>query len=74
MANEQSVRIPVRHFLGLKPFNGMYRRWFIRPEWKVADCWVGIFWKRDHPWAFDCWVCLLPCLPIHFGWKACVSQ
>jgi hypothetical protein len=59
---------------------GMTRRWFIRIEWKPQDCWIGVFWKqgitvddgisRKSPWTFDAWVCLLPMLPIHFGWKA----
>lgn len=69
------------------------RRWFLRVEWKPADCWVGVFWKPlyDHSsmwpqgtptkaggkgtswrWvrtSLDVWVCLLPMVPIHFGWK-----
>ncbi len=54
----------------LKPFTGMTRRWFWRVEWKPQDCWVGVFWKRSYPWALDVWVCLLPMLPLHFGWTA----
>lgn len=53
----------------LKPFTGMTRRWFVRIEWKPQDCWLGVFWKRDYPWALDVWICLLPMLPLHFGWK-----
>jgi hypothetical protein len=51
-------------------------------EWKLADLWIGIFWRRqtlpmDESSTSDLeiWVCLIPCLPIriHFdrqwgGW------
>jgi hypothetical protein len=33
-------------------------------EWKLADLWIGAFWKRGE-YELDIWVCLLPCLPIH---------
>ncbi len=46
------------------------RRWFARVEWKPQDCWIGVFWRQDHPWTLDVWICLLPLLPIHFGWRA----
>lgn len=55
---------------------GMTRRWFFRLEWKVQDCWLGVFWKRETA-AFgglDVWVCLLPMVPIHFGWKPQVAH
>lgn len=61
----------------IKPFKGMTRRWFIRLEWKPQDCWVGVFWKRsgkfrgrfdENPY-LDVWVCMVPMLPIHYGWK-----
>ncbi len=37
-------------------------------EWKLADLWLGVFWKggRDEWWV---WVCLLPCLPIRFHYR-----
>ena len=54
----------------LHPFTGMTRRWFCRIEWKVQDAWVGVFWKRDYPWTLDVWVCIVPMLPLHFGWQA----
>lgn len=41
------------------------RRWRVRLEWKLADCWIGIYWA-DHGGFVDVWVCLLPCLPLHF--------
>lgn len=58
----------------LAPFKGMTRRWFVRIERKVQDCWVGVFWKRDYPTSLDVWVCVVPMLPIHFGWKAQVTH
>ena len=44
------------------------RRWFCRLEWKVQDLWVGVFWKRA-AMSLDVWVCVVPCVPIHFGWN-----
>jgi hypothetical protein len=57
----------------LKPFHGMTRRWFVRVEWKMQDCWIGVYWCRDYPKQLDVWLCVLPMLPIHFGWKAQVK-
>lgn len=57
------------------------RRWKLRVEWKPADCWVGLFWKRSrygyHPAGTgvfihktDVWLCVLPMLPVHLStWK-----
>jgi hypothetical protein len=39
-------------------------RWHIAIEFKLADLWIGAFYKKAFT-AFDLWVCLLPCLPIH---------
>ena len=56
----------------------MSRRWFVRIEWKPQDCWIGMFWKSGQRWptfgpiTFDCWVCVLPMLPIHFGYVSAV--
>lgn len=55
-------------------FKGMTRHWFARVERKPQDCWVGVFWKRDYPWSLDVWVCLVPMLPLHLGWKAQVKH
>ena len=57
-------------------------RWslkFCRFEVKLADCWVGVFWRKaanyypDDPFieneTLDVWLCLLPCLPIHAMWS-----
>lgn len=57
----------------IKPFQGMYRRWFARLEWKPQDLWVGVFWKRDHPSSLDVWVCIVPMVPLHFGWRAVIN-
>lgn len=35
-----------------------------RFEWKLADFWVGVFWKRAAT-STDIWICLLPCVPLH---------
>lgn len=48
------------------------RKWFVWVEWNPADCWVGAFWKRGGRPGFrrlDVWVCLLPMVPLHFGWQ-----
>lgn len=40
---------------------------WIRPrlEFKLQDMWIGVYWKSvGH--AVDVWVCLIPCVPIHF--------
>ena len=33
----------------------------MRLEFKLQDMWIGAFWKPGH-----LWVCILPCLPLHF--------
>ncbi len=43
-------------------------------EWKYQDMWLGAFWLTRYTEGdfspmyrvFELWVCLLPCLPIHF--------
>lgn len=50
-------------------------RW-IALEFKVEDLWIGAFWARkkteygtargDVIEEFHLWVCLIPCLPIHY--------
>lgn len=43
----------------------------IRLELKLADCWIGVFWKRTELlsyWKWDVWLCLLPCVPLHVWW------
>lgn len=53
-----------------------YFSWRVALEWKLEDCWVGVFWKRgviqgDHVdgKTLDIWICLLPCLPIHLTFR-----
>lgn len=36
--------------------------WKIRLEFKVEDMWIGIFWKRNRP---DIWICFIPMFPVH---------
>ena len=43
----------------------MSRKTHIRLEAKLADMWIGIFWKVSQLGTLDIWICLLPCLPIH---------
>ena len=45
-----------------------------RFEFKLADLWVGLFWKREpawrhYPWSrTHVWICLVPCFPLHIEW------
>lgn len=57
------------------------KRFTLRFEFKLADCWIGLFWRRStENWIkppkdrmatvttrprLDVWICLLPCLPLH---------
>lgn len=36
----------------------------MRFEFKLADCWLGAFWKRSGD-ILHIWICLLPCFPLH---------
>jgi hypothetical protein len=43
----------------------------MRLERKMADCWIGLYWRwdrarRGYAW-LDIWLCLVPCLPIHLA-------
>ena len=49
-----------------------------RFEFKLADMWIGLFWKKGFDSNYggkipslDVWVCFLPCIPLHlrFGGK-----
>jgi hypothetical protein len=52
----------------------MKRRWFLRVEFRPRELWIGAHWKRGWCGIFslgrslDVYVCLLPMLPIHFGY------
>lgn len=54
-----------------------------RFEFKLADLWIGLFWKRSYDERMqegdgvvtfvaarrlDLWICLFPCLPLHLVW------
>lgn len=44
--------------------------WWIALEFKLADCWIGAYWTWEKDGGdrhFHIWLCLLPCLPIHFS-------
>lgn len=48
----------------------------LRVEFKVQDLWIGLFWQTKpvdgvHRYRTDWWLCLLPCIPIHF-WRVYV--
>lgn len=36
----------------------------IQLEFKLADLWIGLFWKHQ-ALTLHLWICLLPTLPIH---------
>jgi len=40
--------------------------WLLQLEWKPQDLWIGVYWKNT-PERLDVWVCLLPCLPLHYA-------
>lgn len=56
----------------------------VRVEFKLADMWVGVFWRKSRErWAegpeaawpdllehdrVDVWICLVPCFPLHVVW------
>ena len=57
------------------PFIGLTKRWFARFEFKKEDAWIGVFWKRDqHKLSLDVWVCILPMVPLHFGYQPQVTH
>lgn len=37
----------------------------IRLEFKLQDCWVGIFWQGWVYNAQETWICIIPMFPIH---------
>jgi hypothetical protein len=47
---------------------GPFRQgWHAQFEWKLADFWIGAFWKRCGN-CIDLWICFLPCVPLHVSW------
>lgn len=69
---EGSIRVNIPRIIPATPPERVFdKRWFCRIEFKAVDCWIGAFWKRDiEDESLDVWVCILPMLPIHFGWTA----
>lgn len=41
----------------------------VQLEFKVQDCWVGAFWKREEG-IQHLWVCVIPMFPVHIIWPA----
>ena len=47
----------------------------IRFELKLADLWIGAFWKTtsitdddgEKPMWTDIWICFVPCVPLHIS-------
>jgi hypothetical protein len=35
-----------------------------RIEFKLADAWIGAFWKQSQG-VLHIWVCIVPCFPLH---------
>ncbi len=35
-----------------------------RFEFKPADCWIGVFWRKER-WERHIWICAVPMLPLH---------
>lgn len=52
--------------------NKIVKRWRVRFEFKLQDFWIGVYWSRGRLEAFDLWVCIIPCLPLHISsaWEA----
>ena len=40
--------------------------WLLQLEWKMQDFWIGIYWINK-PERIDIWICVIPCLPIHYA-------
>ncbi len=45
----------------------IFEGWHWQFEFKPADLWIGLFWKRIGN-AWDVWICFLPCVPLHVSW------
>jgi len=46
----------------------MMRGLKITVEFKLADLWVGAFWKQSEE-ILHIWICLLPCFPLHLQFE-----
>lgn len=45
----------------------VFEGWHCEFEWSPRDLWIGAYWKRIGN-AWDLWVCLVPCVPLHISW------
>ena len=59
---------------GLSGIEARFKKWRYKSrkmrrlqlEWKPQDLWVGVYYTNS-AYQFDVWICLLPCLPIHWA-------
>lgn len=60
---------PLRRLVTFDPIYHTRRSgWQFAFELKLADFWVGAYWKRSALGSFrllDVWICLIPCVPFH---------
>ena len=61
----------------------LWSHWFnpsvrLALEWKPADLWVGLYWRREGQHGprgtYDVWLCLVPTLPVHLTWRRGMQQ
>lgn len=54
----------------------------IRVKFEPRDLWIGVYWNVTHRdllpsplwWRIDVYICLVPCLPIHFRWQTEIQR
>ena len=44
------------------------QRFKVRLQFSLHDWWMGLHWKQ-YGHVFQVWICLLPCVAIHFTWE-----
>jgi len=42
----------------------LVEQYYAQIEFKKQDAWVGVYWDKE-----NCWICLIPCFPIHIAKK-----
>lgn len=40
--------------------------WLLQLEWNVHNLWIGVYWRNTAS-RLDIWMCLLPCLVLHYA-------
>jgi hypothetical protein len=40
--------------------------WILELQWKPQDWLIGVSWENQ-PYRIDIWICIIPCLPIHYA-------